>query len=119
VTDAALKELVGEVRFLSVTYRLFKLPNSLETLCEDYGQVRAPKLAEMSLIQCALPLSTGTQLLLVLVVGHQLVSMPLIGEGLEVQADVYAVRWLLSGRRLRGPGVEVTYTTWDLAGRCV
>ncbi|GAQ93433.1 hypothetical protein KFL_015250010 [Klebsormidium nitens] len=39
VTDAALRELVGEARFHSVTYRLFKLPGRLETACEDYGQV--------------------------------------------------------------------------------
>ena len=42
VTDPELKEVVGEARFYSITYRLFKLPGLLETLCEDYGQVRAP-----------------------------------------------------------------------------
>jgi len=38
VTDAELAEVVGEARFYSITYRLFKLPGLLETLCEDYGQ---------------------------------------------------------------------------------
>lgn len=37
VKDEELKELVGEARFYSITFRLFKLPD-LETLCEDYGQ---------------------------------------------------------------------------------
>lgn len=38
VTDPQLKEIVGEAKFCSITYRCFKLPQ-LETLCEDYGQV--------------------------------------------------------------------------------
>lgn len=38
VRDRELKELLGEARFFSVTYRLFKLPEAMETLCEDYGQ---------------------------------------------------------------------------------
>ena len=38
VRDAELKELLGDARFFSVTYRLFKLPEAIETLCEDYGQ---------------------------------------------------------------------------------
>jgi hypothetical protein len=38
VTDPELKEVVGEANFYSITYRLFKLPGLLETLCEDYGQ---------------------------------------------------------------------------------
>ena len=38
VTDPELKELCGEAKFYSITYRCFKLSN-LETLCEDYGQV--------------------------------------------------------------------------------
>jgi len=38
VTDPELKELCGEAKFYSITYRCFKLPQ-LETLCEDYGQV--------------------------------------------------------------------------------
>ncbi len=37
VTDAALAEKTGNLRFFSATYRLFKL-NELETACEDYGQ---------------------------------------------------------------------------------
>mmetsp|Transcript_13925 Transcript_13925/g.44162 ORF Transcript_13925/g.44162 Transcript_13925/m.44162 type:complete len:418 (-) Transcript_13925:215-1468(-) len=38
VKDPRLQELLGEAKFYSVTYRLFKLPETLETLCEDYGQ---------------------------------------------------------------------------------
>lgn len=38
VRDKELKALLGEARFYSVTYRLFKLPDAIETLCEDYGQ---------------------------------------------------------------------------------
>jgi SAM-dependent methyltransferase len=39
VEDEALACLLGEARFRSITYRLFKLPaGRLETLCEDYGQ---------------------------------------------------------------------------------
>jgi len=38
VTKPHLKQILGNAKFYSITYRLFKLPN-LETLCEDYGQV--------------------------------------------------------------------------------
>jgi SAM-dependent methyltransferase len=38
VTDPELKELCGNATFYSITYRCFKIA-SLETLCEDYGQV--------------------------------------------------------------------------------
>ena len=37
ITDPELKEVVGEARFYSITYRLFKLKD-LEPQCEDYGQ---------------------------------------------------------------------------------
>ena len=37
VTDPRLAEKVGDIRFYSATYRLFKLPE-LEAGCEDYGQ---------------------------------------------------------------------------------
>ncbi len=37
ITDPALAERVGNLRFFSATYRLFKL-EGLETDCEDYGQ---------------------------------------------------------------------------------
>lgn len=37
VTDSALASLIGNTRFHSATYRLFKLAD-LETACEDYGQ---------------------------------------------------------------------------------
>ena len=29
---------LGDIKFYSATYRLFKLPNLLESDCEDYGQ---------------------------------------------------------------------------------
>jgi len=39
IKDEAIKELVGEAKFYSITYRLFKFPEGvIETLCEDYGQ---------------------------------------------------------------------------------
>ena len=37
VTDAKLAGLIGNIRFYSATYRLFKL-DGLESACEDYGQ---------------------------------------------------------------------------------
>ena len=37
VDDEELQDVIGNTRFYSITYRLFKL-NNLETLCEDYGQ---------------------------------------------------------------------------------
>jgi arsenite methyltransferase len=37
VTDAELARRVGNIRFFSATYRLFKL-DELESACEDYGQ---------------------------------------------------------------------------------
>ena len=38
VKDPELQRILGEAKFTSVTYRLFKLPGRLETMCEDYGQ---------------------------------------------------------------------------------
>lgn len=38
VHDPELKAITGNIRFYSILYRCFKIP-SLETLCEDYGQV--------------------------------------------------------------------------------
>eukprot|EP01064_Diplonema_japonicum_P015440 TRINITY_DN23168_c0_g1_i1.p1 TRINITY_DN23168_c0_g1~~TRINITY_DN23168_c0_g1_i1.p1 ORF type:complete len:363 (+),score=91.47 TRINITY_DN23168_c0_g1_i1:48-1136(+) len=38
VTDPTLAEITGNAKFYSITYRLFKLPELLETKCEDYGQ---------------------------------------------------------------------------------
>eukprot|EP00470_Lotharella_oceanica_P008436 CAMPEP_0170179470 /NCGR_PEP_ID=MMETSP0040_2-20121228/17929_1 /TAXON_ID=641309 /ORGANISM="Lotharella oceanica, Strain CCMP622" /LENGTH=357 /DNA_ID=CAMNT_0010423583 /DNA_START=38 /DNA_END=1111 /DNA_ORIENTATION=- len=38
VTDPELQGLCGNAKFYSITYRCFKIA-SLETLCEDYGQV--------------------------------------------------------------------------------
>jgi len=37
ITDAAVRQKLGQARFFSATYRLFKLP-ALESACEDYGQ---------------------------------------------------------------------------------
>eukprot|EP01025_Chloroclados_australasicus_P059547 TRINITY_DN7533_c0_g2_i3.p1 TRINITY_DN7533_c0_g2~~TRINITY_DN7533_c0_g2_i3.p1 ORF type:complete len:415 (-),score=69.65 TRINITY_DN7533_c0_g2_i3:897-2141(-) len=39
VNDQQLRDKLGEARFFSITYRLFKIPDKIETLCEDYGQV--------------------------------------------------------------------------------
>lgn len=38
VHDKELKALLGSATFYSITYRLFKVPGRIETLCEDYGQ---------------------------------------------------------------------------------
>eukprot|EP00128_Syssomonas_multiformis_P013319 Colp12_sorted_trinity150504_noHs@10097 len=37
ISNKKIEEVVGDIRFFSATYRLFKLP-SLESDCEDYGQ---------------------------------------------------------------------------------
>lgn len=44
ITDAQLAQVVGNAAFSSITYRLFKLPHHLESLCEDYGQVATYKV---------------------------------------------------------------------------
>ena len=44
VTDPELSQVVGSAVFHSITYRLFKLPEQLESLCEDYGQVAVYKV---------------------------------------------------------------------------
>jgi arsenite methyltransferase len=38
VHDPELKNLLGDATFYSITFRLFKIPGRLESLCEDYGQ---------------------------------------------------------------------------------
>jgi SAM-dependent methyltransferase len=38
IWDPEMRELLGDVRFYSITYRLFKIPERLEPQCEDYGQ---------------------------------------------------------------------------------
>ncbi|EFC40357.1 predicted protein [Naegleria gruberi] len=38
IHDLKLKEILGNAKFYSITYRLFKL-NDLEPQCEDYGQI--------------------------------------------------------------------------------
>lgn len=42
VDDPELADVVGNAKFTSVTFRLFKI-KSLESLCEDYGQVAVYK----------------------------------------------------------------------------
>ena len=44
VTDPELADIVGNAQFYSITYRLFKLPDQLESLCEDYGQYAVYKV---------------------------------------------------------------------------
>ena len=44
VTDPELLEVVGNANFYSITFRLFKLPGLLESLCEDYGQFAVYKV---------------------------------------------------------------------------
>lgn len=39
INDDAIADVVGNIRFSSITYRLFKLPGQLEPDCEDYGQL--------------------------------------------------------------------------------
>lgn len=38
IRNKELEKLVGNIKFCSVTYRLFKLPGLLDDNCEDYGQ---------------------------------------------------------------------------------
>lgn len=44
VTDQQLAQITGNAVFTSITYRLFKLPDHLESLCEDYGQIATYKV---------------------------------------------------------------------------
>jgi len=48
VTDPELSQVVGNAVFHSITYRLFKLPEQLDSLCEDYGQVAVYKVVHCS-----------------------------------------------------------------------
>ncbi|KXZ45692.1 hypothetical protein GPECTOR_51g677 [Gonium pectorale] len=43
IRDPKLKDLLGEARFYSITYRLFKVPGQIEDTCEDYGQAAVYK----------------------------------------------------------------------------
>uniref|UniRef100_A0A7S3BT41 Arsenite methyltransferase n=1 Tax=Haptolina ericina TaxID=156174 RepID=A0A7S3BT41_9EUKA len=38
INNAELEDKVGQIKFFSATYRLFKLPTLLDADCEDYGQ---------------------------------------------------------------------------------
>ena len=44
VENPALRQIIGNARFFSITFRLFKLPGMIETTCEDYGQVAIYKV---------------------------------------------------------------------------
>ena len=44
VTDPQLAQITGNAVFTSITYRLFKLPDHLESLGEDYGQIATYKV---------------------------------------------------------------------------
>lgn len=46
------QEAVGNIRFYSITFRLFKLPGLLEPACEDYGQVAVYKVWKPSSRSC-------------------------------------------------------------------
>ena len=48
VDDPGLKRVVGNAKFFSITYRLFKLPGLLEPTQEDYGQLAAYKVRLMT-----------------------------------------------------------------------
>ena len=52
VTDPQLAQITGNAVFTSITYRLFKLPNHLESLCEDYGQVATYKVNTSKTADC-------------------------------------------------------------------
>eukprot|EP01025_Chloroclados_australasicus_P020752 TRINITY_DN2189_c0_g1_i1.p1 TRINITY_DN2189_c0_g1~~TRINITY_DN2189_c0_g1_i1.p1 ORF type:complete len:272 (-),score=33.31 TRINITY_DN2189_c0_g1_i1:328-1068(-) len=39
VNDPVLRDVLGEARFYSITYRLFKMPDMIESTREDYGQL--------------------------------------------------------------------------------
>eukprot|EP01023_Acetabularia_acetabulum_P068147 TRINITY_DN956_c0_g1_i6.p1 TRINITY_DN956_c0_g1~~TRINITY_DN956_c0_g1_i6.p1 ORF type:complete len:531 (-),score=56.56 TRINITY_DN956_c0_g1_i6:121-1713(-) len=39
VNDAALRDVLGEARFFSISYRLFKVSDKMESTREDYGQI--------------------------------------------------------------------------------
>ena len=45
IQDPDLKQVTGNARFFSITYRLFKLPGLLEPACEDYGQYAIYKVS--------------------------------------------------------------------------
>lgn len=53
VTDPELAQVVGNAIFHSITYRLFKVPDLLESLCEDYGQFAVYKVS-LLLLCCLL-----------------------------------------------------------------
>lgn len=54
----AFRRVLGPAQFFSITYRLFKLPGMLETLCEDYGQVLRYKV---SAVERSQPVCVHTQ----------------------------------------------------------
>lgn len=48
ISDPKLLKVVGNAKFYSITYRLFKLPSLLEPTQEDYGQLATYKVGCMS-----------------------------------------------------------------------
>ena len=56
INDAAIADVVGNIRFFSITYRLFKLPGLLEPDCEDYAQLATYKVRFLDalVLQCML-----------------------------------------------------------------
>ena len=50
ITDYELQKVVGNAKFFSITYRLFKLPGLLDPHCEDYGQVVRYKVGAKILV---------------------------------------------------------------------
>lgn len=51
--DPELRALLGDAAFYSITYRLFKVPGRIETLCEDYGQAIRYKASQAALKGCS------------------------------------------------------------------
>ena len=50
INDPDMRALLGNARFCSITYRLFKLPGLLESACEDYGQVAVYKVCNQNCV---------------------------------------------------------------------
>ena len=53
INDDAIADLVGNIKFYSITFRLFKLPGLLETASEDYGQLVTYKVCFKTLYTTA------------------------------------------------------------------
>ena len=44
INDARIQDAVGNIRFYSITFRLFKLPGLMEPAGEDYGHLAIYKV---------------------------------------------------------------------------